>query len=402
MGSASNITVMGAGTPTQVTTIAKDAAVTVSWIAPSDAGISGYRITPYINGVAQTATTVSASSVTTLQTAASTHFTQADVTGLTNNTAYTFSVAATDGTNYGPESAVSGSNTPQAGLIFGDEFNGSYLDPAWVVLTRDSDQSNSELIYYLPSQVSLDGNSHLQIVMAATPHTGPGYLTSGGADSYPAAGVNVTRNYISGFVQMRYFNYKPGTKTIKIRSALQVPGGNWPSIWQQGMNQQQVNSTSNTYNDGIGGCPDNVGPDQVTLLNNPNGVGGAWKLTANWDAVGGEEIDVAEWVSAGTGVNEHLFASATGELGSTVSVSNFLSGLYETGIDWVAGSSIQWMTGPPTSPGTGAAVGTAQTLVSNANVPSTPEFLMLNMTGSSANGTSTGTMLVDYVRIFEV
>ena len=91
-----------AGAPTGVTATAGDASATVAWVAPSNAGsaITGYTVTPYIGAVAQTP-----------QTFASTALTQV-VTGLTNGTTYTFTVAATNGAGTGPESLSSTPVTP--------------------------------------------------------------------------------------------------------------------------------------------------------------------------------------------------------------------------------------------------------------------------------------------------
>jgi predicted RNA-binding protein with TRAM domain len=77
--------------------------VTLSWTAPaSDGGsaVTGYVVTPSIGGVAQTPVTFA--SVATTQT----------VTGLTNGTAYTFTVAAINEAGTGPLSTPSAAVTP--------------------------------------------------------------------------------------------------------------------------------------------------------------------------------------------------------------------------------------------------------------------------------------------------
>jgi hypothetical protein len=92
-----------AGPPTGVTAVSKSSGAVVSWTAPTDTGgtaITAYRITPFLGGVAQTPTT-SESAATT-----------ATVNGLTNNTAYTFKVAAITQYGAGAESAASNSVKP--------------------------------------------------------------------------------------------------------------------------------------------------------------------------------------------------------------------------------------------------------------------------------------------------
>jgi hypothetical protein len=87
-----------------VTATAGNASATVSWTAPANGGspISSYAITPYIGSTAQTPTTITGSPPAT----------GATVTGLSNGTAYTFKVTATNAVGTGPASAASNAVTP--------------------------------------------------------------------------------------------------------------------------------------------------------------------------------------------------------------------------------------------------------------------------------------------------
>ena len=78
----------------------------MTWTAPSDGGspITSYTVTPYMAGVAQQATTVTGNPPAT----------SATVTGLTNNTSYTFTVGATNAVGTGPASAPSNAITPSS------------------------------------------------------------------------------------------------------------------------------------------------------------------------------------------------------------------------------------------------------------------------------------------------
>ena len=76
----------------------------MSWSAPANGGstaITGYTVTPYAGTTAGTPVTVSGSTPST------------DVTGLTNGTAYTFQVTATNATGTSPASTASSAVTPE-------------------------------------------------------------------------------------------------------------------------------------------------------------------------------------------------------------------------------------------------------------------------------------------------
>lgn len=94
------------GVPTSVGAAAGDGQASVYWTLGSNGGsaLTGYTITPYKAGVAQTPVTVDASKAS------------AQLTGLTDGQSYTFTVIATNAIGSSAESAPSSSVTPAAPL----------------------------------------------------------------------------------------------------------------------------------------------------------------------------------------------------------------------------------------------------------------------------------------------
>jgi hypothetical protein len=90
------------GAPTGVIANPGNGLATLSWSAPADGGspITSYTVTPFVGSTAQPPLTVSPPALTTT------------ISGLTNGTAYTFTVSATNALGTGPASAPSSAVTP--------------------------------------------------------------------------------------------------------------------------------------------------------------------------------------------------------------------------------------------------------------------------------------------------
>ncbi len=95
--------------PSAPSASAGDGQATVNWSAPDDGGspITKYTVTPYIGSSAQTPKLVTGNPAATSTT----------VSGLTNGTAYTFKVSATNAIGTSAESAASNSVTPAAPVV---------------------------------------------------------------------------------------------------------------------------------------------------------------------------------------------------------------------------------------------------------------------------------------------
>lgn len=349
--------------PTLVTSITKDAGATVSFL-PGNQGSGGavttWTVTPYIGGAAQTPQPVAAASATTITASDSNTYTQVPVTSLANGTAYTFTVHGTNSAGAGAESAASGANTPLSGLVFGDDFNGPAggpIDPEWWVYTRCGWLSQSEVQYYLPSQVALDGSGNLRLTAEHTSYTGPRYPSD---PSYPG---DVTQAWRTGSIQSNTRTYAPSTAgntvTFEMRLQVMADSGNgfWPAFWLEG---------------------------QYFL--------DKWKTDPlqTWNDTDQAEIDVAEWnASTANMYRTNVYLSGT-SYQHVVSSSGLAAGMHTYQARWKPGVSVSyWQDGSQTtstgvSPGTGAQM-----------------FLMFYIQMLSGGPVTTESCLIDWCRVYD-
>lgn len=357
------------GAPTSVTSITSDAGAKISFLAPVSVGsgaITSYTVTPYIGSTAQSTTTTAVGSLGSITGSDGNTYKQMNVTGLTNSTAYTFTVKATNASGTGPESVASGANTPLSGLVFGDDFNGSAggpIDPEWWVYTRCGYLAQNEVQYYLPSQVALDGSGSLNLTATKVSYLGAKYASAGGG--------TITQPWRSGAVQSNTRTYVPtagNTMTFEARMQVcpDIGGGMWPGLfWLEGS-------------------------DYIT----------AWKTDpqqAGWDNDGKSEIDIAEF-------NPTQVFDPTDYQNNSYGGSQVFTNI-NTSTDFSASMntfSVQWKPGVRNTffrNGTQ----THQDLNASGAIGSTScqYFLLLYLQIISGTATQDNTCKIDYVRVYD-
>lgn len=356
--------------PSNVTSVTKDAGATVSFLAPTNIGsgaITSYTVTPYISGAAQSPTTVAAGSVGSITGSNGNTYLQVPVTGLTNATAYTFSVHASNAAGAGAESAQSGANTPLSGLVFGDDFNGAAggpVDPEWWIYNnRCGYLAQSEIQAYMASHCVLDGSGNLKLTAEHASVTVPRYPSD---PLYPG---NVTQAWTSGACQGNTKTWAPSvstnTMTYEVRQQICADAGNgyWPGLfWLEGQHYLTQWKTD---------------PQQL-----------------GWDTTTQAEIDVAEWPSGTTKTNykDNVFCGGSGFQPNVNTSTDFSAAMHVFQARWKPGVKVEFWRD-------GSLINTDTT---EGPPASGAQFMLLLYLQMVAGGpTTTESCLIDYVRIYD-
>jgi hypothetical protein len=151
--------------PAGVSATAADKSATVTWSAPADGGspITSYTVTPYLAGVAQTATQVSGSppATTTI------------VSGLTNGSAYTFTVTATNAVGTGPASAPSQPVTPTGAAA-----------PAFVQQVSSHGLGQTSISVTMPANITTGNRLVVEVADWSSGHATTSSVTDSADDTF--------------------------------------------------------------------------------------------------------------------------------------------------------------------------------------------------------------------------
>ncbi|HUN37855.1 MAG TPA: putative Ig domain-containing protein [Trebonia sp.] len=239
--------------PTIGTVSAGDSAAVVNWTAPASNGssaITGYVVTPYINGVAQTPATFT--STATSQT----------VTGLTPGTSYTFKVAAINAAGTGPASAMSSAVTVNAGpsFTFGTPPNGEVSVAYSDSLTATGGTGAltwSVSSGTLPPGLSLNSATGL---LSGTPTTSGRYtFTVQVADTFGGTATQTVTIVIAAVPTLSNPAPASGQTGVAYSNGLAVTGGTAPYTWSVSAGSLPPGLSLNPTTGVISGTPTAVG-----------------------------------------------------------------------------------------------------------------------------------------------
>ena len=225
--------------PTAVTGVAGNAQVTISFTAPANTGgaaITGYTVTSSPGGITATG---NASPIT--------------VTGLTNNTAYTFTVVATNSVGNSPASPVSNSVTPVTGwtvpgvptTVTAAAGNAS----ATVTFTAPASNGGTAITGYTVTSIPAGGVDSNAATTGLT-HTITG-LTNGTAYTFTVVATNSVGNSPAS------------SASNSVTPALTPVSGTVSGAWVEGVTISTVGGTTTTAANGTYSF--NLAPGSYTL-----------------------------------------------------------------------------------------------------------------------------------------
>ena len=254
------------GQVTGVSAVAGNASANVSWSAPSTGGPStSYVVTPYIGTTAQSTTTVTGSPAPT----------SAKISGLTNGTAYTFTVTAVNPNGSGPPSAASNAVTPSSAIV----------TPAFVQQAT--------------------GHTGGAASLAVTP---PGNITAGNrlivlAGVWSAAGAttsSVTDSAGNSYVELLHFKASDGTEMSVWSAPIISGGGTRPAVSVKTTSSADIGAAVSEYS-GLSPVSDASVVDQMNTASGTTSGAASVASGATPATTSGNDLALGMYIDSGFG-----------------------------------------------------------------------------------------------------
>ena len=333
------------GQVTGVSATAGNGSASVSWNAPTTGGpATSYIVTPYIGSTAQTSTTVTGSPAPT----------SATIKGLTNGTAYTFTVTASNPNGNGPPSAASNSVTPSSAIAvptFVQQVTG-HTDASSLALTPGS---------------NITGGNRLVVLVGVWSGSG-------------ATASSVTDSAGNTYVELLHFKASDGTEMSVWSAPISAGGGTRPTITVKPTASADVGAAVSEYS-GLSAATDASVVDQTAQATGTTSGAGSVASGPTPGTTASGELALGMYVDSGFG--DTLTAGPSYTQRSNISNASDMELLTEDQTLGAAGAT------PNATVGTGpSTIWLMATVVLKTSAPATAPAAPTNVSATAGNGTA--------------